>query len=386
MARLRASKNRPSTHLTTTEPHRLTMLSSLIRYGLPAVAIAGLVFAMAYVTRNARRDEAPPAKSQAIRPPVAPYEDTLAGAGVVEAQSENISIGSPTPGIVAEVPVAVGQKVEAGALLFRVDDRQLRGDLTTRQAMLQVAEAELNQLKNQPRPEQVVVDEARLEEAVAIELESRQQLERTLQLVASRAVTQADVDAARRTAAVGAAQLARVRAELALTKAGAWQFETAVARQKADQARAEVERIQTELSRLEVRAPRQGEVLQVDVRPGEFAGTPPDRRLMMLGSTDSLHIRVDIDEQDIGRYRAGIPGVAMPRGFPDLKYELRFKRIEPFVVPKRSLTGDNTERVDTRVLQVIYEVVKNEPPLYVGQQVDVFFKLPKPEAASVAAD
>jgi hypothetical protein len=117
-------------------------------------------------------------------------------------------------------------------------------------------------------------------------------------------------------------------------------------------------------------------VLQVDVRPGEFAGTPPDRRLMMLGSTDSLHVRVDIDEQDIGRYRAGIPGVAMPRGFPDLKYELRFKRIEPFVVPKRSLTGDNTERVDTRVLQVIYEVVKNEPPLYVGQQVDVFFKLP----------
>ncbi len=360
------------------------MISTLIRYGLPAVAIAGLMFAVAYVTRNARRDEAPPAKSQAIQPPTAPYEDTLAGAGVVEAQSENISIGSPTPGIVAEVPVAVGQKVDEGALLFRMDDRQLRGDLSTRQAMLQVAEAELNQLKNQPRPEQVVVDDARLEEAVAIELESRQQLERTLQLVASRAVTQADVDAARRTAAVGAAQLARVRAELALTKAGAWQYEIAVAQQKADQARAEVERIETELSRLEVRAPRKGEVLQVDVRPGDFAGTPPDRRLMMLGSTDSLHIRVDIDEQDIGRYRAGIPGVAMPRGFPDLKYELRFKRIEPFVVPKRSLTGDNTERVDTRVLQVIYEVVKNEPPLFVGQQVDVFFKLPAKSNAVTA--
>jgi hypothetical protein len=96
-------------------------------------------------------------------------------------------------------------------------------------------------------------------------------------------------------------------------------------------------------------------------------------------------VRVDIDEQDIGRYQTGVPGVAMPRGFPNLKYKLRFKRVEPFVVPKRSLTGDNTERVDTRVLQVIYEVEKNEPPLYVGQQVDVFLELPGNDAPAAPA-
>ena len=358
------------------------MISKLVRYGLPVVAVAGLAFAVAYVTRNARRGNEPAAVSQVSQPPSTPYPDTLAGAGVVEPQSENISIGSAMPGIIAEVPVAVGQKVAEGALLFRMDDRQLRGELRTRQAMLQVAAAELTRLENEPRPEQVAVDTARLEESVAVETEARQQLDRTLQLVASRAVTQADVDAARRAMAVAVAQVARARAELDLVKAGAWEYDKAVSRQKAEQARAEVERIETELSRLEVRAPRAAEVLQVNVRPGEFAGAPPGATLLMLGGTDSLHVRVDIDEQDIGRYRAGIPGVAMPRGFPDLKYELRFKRIEPFVVPKRSLTGDNTERVDTRVLQVIYEIVKNEPPLYVGQQVDVFFKLTKPEAGN----
>jgi multidrug resistance efflux pump len=222
----------------------------------------------------------------------------------------------------------------------------------------------------------VAVDQARLDEAIAVELEARQQLERTLQLVSSRAATQADVDSARRTAAVAGALLAKVKAELYLLNAGAWEFDKLVAQQKIDEARAEAARIETELERLGVAAPRDGEVLQVNVRPGEYAGTPPGSALLMLGSTQSLHVRVDIDEQDIGRYRAGIPGVAMPRGFPDLKYDLQFVRIEPFVVPKRSLTGDNTERVDTRVLQVIYEVAKNEPPLYVGQQVDVFFKLP----------
>jgi multidrug resistance efflux pump len=352
------------------------MIASLIRYGLPAVAVAGLVFAVAYVSRVNRDSAAAVQEVQSAHPPSTPYPDTLAGAGVVEPQSENISIGAAMPGIVAEVPVEVGQKVKQGDLLFRMDDRQLRGQLGTRQAMLKVAEAEVTKLENEPRPEQVAVDTARLEEALAVETEAKQQLDRVLQLAASRAVTQADVDAARRTAAVASAQLARVRAELDLLKSGAWDFDKAVAEQKAAQARAEVERIQTELARLEVRAPRAGEVLQVNVRPGEFAGAPPGQTLMVLGSTESLHVRVDIDEQDIGRYRPGIPGVAMPRGFPDLKYELRFKRIEPFVVPKRSLTGDNTERVDTRVLQVIYEIVKNNPPLYVGQQLDVFFKLP----------
>jgi hypothetical protein len=42
------------------------------------------------------------------------------------------------------------------------------------------------------------------------------------------------------------------------------------------------------------------------------------------------------------------------------------------VIPKKSLTGDNTERVDTRVLQVIYALEGAEGRVYVGQQLDVF--------------
>ena len=51
---------------------------------------------------------------------------------------------------------------------------------------------------------------------------------------------------------------------------------------------------------------------------------------------------------------------------------MRFMRVEPFVVPKTALTGENTERVDTRVLQVLYAVERSAHPVYVGQQLDVF--------------
>jgi hypothetical protein len=46
-------------------------------------------------------------------------------------------------------------------------------------------------------------------------------------------------------------------------------------------------------------------------------------------------------------------------------------RFEPFIVPKQSLTGDSTERVDTRVLQVIYRVEPDRAPLFIGQQLDI---------------
>ncbi len=58
------------------------------------------------------------------------------------------------------------------------------------------------------------------------------------------------------------------------------------------------------------------------------------------------------------------------RGRPDHEFALKFLRVEPYVVPKRSLTGDTTERVDTRVLQVIYKIESKGERLYVGQQID----------------
>jgi HlyD family secretion protein len=58
---------------------------------------------------------------------------------------------------------------------------------------------------------------------------------------------------------------------------------------------------------------------------------------------------------------------------------LEFVHIEPYVIPKVSLTGASTERVDTRVLQVIFSMNRpDEPPLYVGQQVDVFIEATAP--------
>jgi hypothetical protein len=94
---------------------------------------------------------------------------------------------------------------------------------------------------------------------------------------------------------------------------------------------------------------------------------------MVLGDLDKLQVRADVDEQNANRVRPGQSAQAFIKGDTKNAIPLQFVRVEPYVIPKVSLTGASTERVDTRVLQVIYSLHRpKDPPIYVGQQVDVF--------------
>ena len=129
-----------------------------------------------------------------------------------------------------------------------------------------------------------------------------------------------------------------------------------------------------------VRAPRDGNVLRINTRAGEYASaqilaTP----LIVFGDTQTYWVRVDIDENDAWRVHEGAHAVASLRGNAKLKTDLKFVRFEPYVIPKKSLTGDNSERVDTRVLQIMFECTATDLPLFVGQLMDVYIEADKHE-------
>jgi HlyD family secretion protein len=299
---------------------------------LPLIALAALAFAIVSVVRSQPQHEttSPPSP-----PPVSPYTSTVAAVGLVETSTENIAIGTPLSDVVAEVLATVGQSVKAGDALFKLDDRHWRADLAVRQADLGVAES------------QVKVNAAALGD-VSHQLNFAERL-REKTSISSEELT-------RRRSAVETAQ-----AQLDEAKA------------QAVSAAAQIKRIETQIERSTVRASVDGQVLQVKIRPGEFApagvtATP----LVLLGRLKPLHIRVDVDEHEAWRVRPDARATAGVRGNPDLKTPLAFVRVEPFVIPKKSLTGDSTERVDTRVLQVIYRIEDDTLPLFVGQQMDVF--------------
>lgn len=359
----------------------------LKRYLLPVVAMLAVAFAVMELS-NASTDIEP------VRPPVepsrSPFHKQLAGAGIIEPETENITIGVHLPGVVTRQFVQVGDSVQPGEPLFQMDDRRFQAERQARKADLANAQAMLTRLERMPRSEEVPPAEASVSEAKAMLEDARQQFERYKKLSNTNSVSNDELIRSQMAVEVANARLRKAETQLNLLLAGAWEEDIEVARAAVSQAEAKLNEVETEIDRLIVRAPTfplacekntgEGEctirssylVLQVNVRPGEFVGTLQGQSTIILGRTGKLHVRVDIDENDIPRFQKNLPGLAIPRGDAANKYQLKFVRVEPYVIPKRSLTGANTERVDTRVLQVIYAIEGEAESLYVGQQVDVF--------------
>jgi multidrug resistance efflux pump len=337
---------------------------------LPGVALLAFLFMIYHLVVSNRE---PAMQSPPIAPAHSPFGKTVAGAGIVEAKTENISMGTHVPGIVVERTVEVGQKVEAGDLLFRIDDRQYQADLKVKSAQFEAAQSKLHRLRSMPRPEEIPPSEAKVARLRAEFAATRDLLDRTEKLFASRSIGEEELIQRRQKASAAQEALSQAIAEDQLLKKGAWEEDIRVATSDVEQARSLVEQAKTEIARLDVRSPIAGEVLQVNVRLGEYVGTPPGQALIVLGNIQSLRVRIDIDESDIADYHAGMPARAFMRGSKKTEIPLHFVRIEPYVIPKKSLTRRPGEQVDTRVLQVIYEIDDLKSPVYVGQQLDVFF-------------
>lgn len=341
------------------------------RWLLPilAVACAGFVTYQVVGTHQELPDLEP-----LVTPARAPYAHVVAASGLVEPLSESISVGSPLPGVVEEVAVSEGQRVAAGDLLFRLDDRELQAQLLVRQADLAQAKAHLESIESRPRPEEIPPSAAKVRRAEA-QLEAEVDLyARRERLSSSRAVSEQELISARQSAAAAREALAEAKASHDLLLAGAWGPDKEVARAQVKQAESLVEQTKTDLARLEVRAPISGDILKADVHRGEYVSAAHGQSLVVIGDLAHMRVRVTIDEQDLPRFRPGRPGRGFVRGDADVPLDLTFVRVEPFVQPKRSLNRDAAERVDTRVLEVLYSLAPGAQQVYVGQQLDVFIE------------
>ena len=317
---------------------------------LPILAASGFALGIFTVIQGNKPTPVAPAVTQ---PAEAPFRAYIAGAGIVEAKTRNIAIGSALPGLVKTLDVKVGDHVRAGDLLFTIDDRDALALLEMRQADLQRAKAGLA-------------------EANATLNEARTLLRLAESVTDRRAISVEDLEQRRNNVQISQARVLTASAQIR-------------------QAESQIGSTLTLLERLKVRAPMEGEILQANLRPGEFAqsgngsGTQGNPPLLVMGNLDQLHVRVDIDENDVWRFQPSGRAVAYLRGNRDLSTPLNLAYVEPYVIPKRSLTGDSTERVDTRVLQALYEYDPKQLQAYVGQQMDVFIEVQPPPARSDTA-
>jgi multidrug resistance efflux pump len=202
---------------------------------------------------------------------------------------------------------------------------------------------------------------------------------RSARLFNRQMVSPSDFDKDRFAFCAAKAALAQSEADLARVLAGSWREDIDVARAQVELAQAQLESTKVAIERLTVRAPIEGQILQINVRLGQFAALAWNEPMMVMGDVKRLHVRVDIDENDLPYFAPNVQAIATLKSRPQVRFPLEFVAVQPYVIPKQSLTGYHSERVDTRVLQVIYRLPDGGPATpYVGQQLDVYIKAAEP--------
>jgi HlyD family secretion protein len=356
----------------------------ITKFFLPLVAMVGFGFAVFTVVKA---QNVPKPAEPRTSPPLRPkFLKTIAGAGIVEARLENIPVGSPVPGVVWEVYVKVKDKVKKGDSLFKIDDRDLQAELAVRDASLASAIAQYKRLEAAPQTGDIPSFEAAVEESRAKMNDMEAAAGRTERLYTRQMGTASDYDKDRFAFQAAKANLSKAIADLNRVKI-TWDADKEVAKAAIAMADSQLKSTKIQLERLIVRALADGEILQVNVRPGQFAAALWNQALVVIGDSNRLHVRVDIDENDVPLFDPKAKAICRLRGRPGVSFNLTPFKIEPYIIPKKSLTGDNSERVDTRVLQVVYSLPeKREIPIYIGQQMDAFIEKTEPEGVKLDTD
>jgi multidrug resistance efflux pump len=383
----------------------MTRRSKILTWGLPVLGLTALGAGGVMVIENA---PSRPAERPPRQPTTAPSAAGLTAAqtfigsiGITEPPGEAVQIGAHSAGIVEAVLVAPGDRVRRGDPLFRVDTRLAERDVALRASDVALAEAQVTALRGTiptaraqlaAAQATVAAAEARVASAEA-DVSDRENLLRIARSVDDpRAIAAEEVDNRRFAVQIAQAAVAQARAGVAQARAEVAAAEAslallvdpvggvdgpdiAAAESAADRARADLARARTELDLRTVRSTIDGEVLQVNIRPGEFAPAKElTEGLLVLAHGGPTHIRAQIDEVDIPRFRVDASAWASPRGDASRRIPVTIAYVEPLVVPKRNLSGRTSELVDTRVMEVVYTVGENGPALPFGQQMDLYIE------------
>ncbi len=356
-------------------PNRAIYILSAI--GLILALVSAFVFS-----------EEPSAQPPVFNPAANPYAKGIYANGIVEsalAQGENINIYPEVSGPVTQVLVAEGEGVHKGDRLLTIDDSVQRATAEQQRSQAEAALAVLTELKAEPRPETLEVAAAQVENAKATLKNAQDQLAKQEQSYAldAKSVSRDALDNARNAEKIADTNLKVVQKQYALTKAGAWIYDIEnqekqyAALSKAYAASAAL------LAKYTIVAPADGVVLSLQAAVGSYVSsqgaydsyTQALNPLIVMGAPqDRLQVRAYIDEILVHRLAdpAKMDAQMFIRG-TDIHVPLTFTRIQPYVSPKIELSDERLERVDVRVLPVIFRFERPKGlNLYPGQLVDVY--------------
>ena len=304
--------------------------------------------------------------------------------GAVEIRT--VAVGSRSGGRVKDLLVHEGQLVKQGAPLLVLEGTELMARKEMAEAEVEAADAALEKLIHGARPEELAqaaarVAEARASVAHASSLHSvnAREAARAARLAKSGAISSAEhetkLGAARAAAGAAGQASANVKeaeAALRLLTGGARPEDIRAARAQVGVARAKLNAVKAQVDELTIRAPRDGRVERVLVRPGDILRA--DAPSLTLLEAGQLYVKIFIPETRIGNVHVGQEVPISVDSFPNRRFKGRVDHISEVgeYTPRRLVTTE--ERAD-EVFAAKITVLEGESDLRSGMAA--FVHVPK---------
>lgn len=289
----------------------------LINISLPIIAACFFLFML--ISISSKKD--PENREPLIPPPSTNFSHKIAGLGIIESDTRIINIGSPIAGIISKIYVTEGMYVKKGTPLFKIEDTEIKAQLENAEAKMKVAQIHYEDVSHNLNLFESIKDK--------------------------RAISYEEISRKRFAAQKAYAQMVEAMTNLKV--------------------------VQMQANKFIIRSPIDSHVLKINSHLGEFVNGN-DNTAMTLGTLHDLNVRVEIDETDIHRIDQDAQAIGILRGQPDVKINLKFLRYDPYVIPKSNLANNVGEKIDTRIIELVYEFDHSQITVFPGQRMDVFIE------------
>src|SRR5580693_2316604 len=358
------------------------MTMKLNRKSVLLIALAAFTLAISLTLVSVRSRAANNAKTVAAQAIPAPF--LVAGPGRVEPLSESIQIGSELSGKIKSVNVEEGDTVRKGQVLAVLQNDDYRAEVLSAQAQVLAKEASLRKVVNGARTQERSEALSTVRRAEAVMNNARSEMDRRQKLFDAGVISRDEFERYAREYDVAKANYQENVEHHALVDDHAREEDQSFAEADLQLAQAQLDEAQARYDKTFIRSPIDGTVLRKHHRSGESvsnSSTVPDP-VLTIGDRKTLRVRVDVDETDVSKVRAGQRAYVTADAFGKQKFWGHVVRVGQQLGPKNVRTDEPTERVDTKILETLVELDPGAQ-LPDGLRVDAFIVPDGSESAAV---
>jgi HlyD family secretion protein len=239
----------------------------------------------------------------------------------------NFAARAEAPGIIASIPVKVGQKVKQGSLLIRMNDSDALARLATANAALRTAQANLHDLQQGGSQDERIALQGDLGRGQLQQQQAAKDVAALKQLQQKGAASASEVASAQQRLQSADSSLQNV--QMRKTQRYSAPDRTRALAQLAD-AQAGLAAAQKGYANVNVRSPLAGTVYAIPVAQYDFVQAGED--LMDVANLDKIQVRAYFDEPEIGNLAVGQAVQIVWEGKPDRVWHGHVSRVPSTVI------------------------------------------------------